>query len=472
VSKRRIVREAAFQLYAAAYIAVLGVDVLDDVSRASVRSAELGRPLPVLIAIGAVSLIVLAGVAGRVGVALRPSAAEVQFSLLSSTLRERSLARAVRSALGLSVTAAVALGVVVMVLCPAQFGAVGIGGRMAYLAFAGGVGALALAVHLLVAERRVTPLAIAGLAVATTFVADIANGIHRSLTSVLVPTLGLGAVGLWHASRNAERIPLERVARGSFALDSAALAVAGNDVRSLMLALRNFGESPWRSRSRFEVPTALAVRFPVTARTVRSVARWRLSRWVGIAALVLGITGMCTSGERSLTRAALAALLLWALGLYLNEPLAQEHDRRDRLASLPNARSVEVRHVVVGWATTFGVLVPAFATRLPFAASVFLGVAGASAATVAAAMSLRSTWTLLLNPRHIGMPPELVAGHMLYKLARPALVALVCLGSWRAGVVGIGVALPGMCAVAVLLAWVATNNFERARTSFAGLVFR
>jgi len=176
----------------------------------------------------------------------------------------------------------------------------------------------------------------------------------------------------------------------------------------------------------------------------------------------------------SIRATALAALVLWALGLALNEPLAQEHDRKDRLSLLPNARSVEYRHIGVGWAVAFICQTPSTVIAMGGHAPTAIGLAAAaaSAATVAAAVSLRATWKPLLDPRSLGLPPEAIASKIIYELARPGLAAFVCLAFWRLGVSGLAVAAPGVVAMGVLLAWIGTDGFNSARRAVPWLVSR
>jgi hypothetical protein len=477
VAGRRTLGQFAFHVYAALYVAILGLGVLRDLAGASVRPETVPLRAAAVAGIALVGILAAAGWTGRTAVALRTTPAELQLSLLSPAPRPKTLQRTFLAGLGISSTITAALGLVLMVLSPAQFGGLPLAGRFAFLTFSAGTGALAFGVHVLVAERRGKPLTIAGIAVAATLLADalrrhgqsmltssVRGVVTKSPLPALVGVLGLAGVAGWIAWRQAERLPLERIATGTNLSDGASVAFAGNDVRSLALILRRFGASP-RPRPLFSVPGGFALRFPMAARSLRSVARWRLGRWMTVLALTALVTALLTSGAPSTERAALAALLLWALGLTFQEPLAQEHDRRDRLNLLPNAKSVELRAVGFGFLLTFVVLGAAFGTQIRTLSAVYLAVAATAAATVASTLSLRSTWKLLIGPEALGMPPEAIAGQVLFRLSRPGVVGFLCLTTWRLGSSGIVVVLPGSAILVALAAAIGTDNFERLRVS-------
>ena len=478
---------AGFRIYAAAYLAVLVYGFFGDLNRGRVQPETISGRVLGIAGVVVVGLVAGVGLAGRAAVALRPSSAEVQYSLLSPVPRRRSLSRSIRASLTLSSIAAVVAMVALMLICTAQFSGLSLASAVAYLVAAAGVGVIGFGVHLLVAEGRGKPLAWAGVAVALTLASDIANGSARSPVAGAVRSLrgdaavasiaavyAVGGLLVWLGTRQAERIALEAIARGADVADRASVALSGNDLRTLLVLYRSLGARAWREAPLFRLPRAASLRWPVLTRSLRGIARWRATRWLFVAASAAGVGALLSVQPVSIRTTALAALVLWAFGLALNEPLAQEHDRADRLALLPNARSVEYRHIGVGWAVAFIWLTPstviALAGHATITTAIGVAAAAASGATVAAAVSFRATWKPLLNPQSLGLPPEAIASKIIYELARPGLAAFVCLAFWRLGVSGLAVAAPGVIAMGALLAWIATDGFNSTRRALPWLV--
>lgn len=481
---RRKYKGLAFRIYSAAYIAIIGAGLIGDVTSGSGPPISSTRT-SALVGLTVVAVVVVAGISGRNAVALRPTAAEVQLTLLSPAPRQVGLRRSAAVGVAGSALAVVAGALVAMTLAPSHFAGLSAVGVTGFIGFAGGVGALAFAAHLLVAEGRHKLISVAGVAVTLTLAADVMRASGQTAVTALLrrllagsPLPALAAISIlagpagWVAWRGIERLSLERIARGADASELASFALAGNDVRSFALVLRSFGRPPWRDKPLFTVPTGFALRYPAAARSLRCVARWRSSRWIAVAILSAVTVALLTSGAPSITRAALAALLLWALGLAVSEPLAEENDRQDRLALLPDANLVELRLIGVSAVIAFSVLFVSLATQLPIVTALGLAVAATSAAVVSSSMSLRSTWKLLMNPDLLGQPPEAIAGQMLYKLTRPAIVAFVCLVGWRTQQPGFVVAMPGLLVFAALIAAIASDNFRRPRAWLLSAVVR
>lgn len=472
----------AFRVYSAAYVAVLGVGVLSDLSHRAGTHPMQPRSAA-LIALGLLAGTAIVAATGRRAVALRVSEAELQLSLLSPRPRRDTLRRTTLRSLGLCVAVCGFGGLVAVALSNGSGG--GTDAALSVVCFASGIGGLAFGVHLLVAEQRGRPLTVAALAVALTLVADVVRergrsvlttAVRQALTGgswlVVLVVSALASLVVWVAWQDSERLSLERIGAGSATSDGASLAVAGNDIRSLLLVTRAVGARAWRTKPLFRVSTAFALSAPATTRTLRFIARWRLSRWVTVLSTIATATVLLTSGSPSFARLALVALLLWALGLALNEPFAQEHDRRDRLRLLPQARSLELRLLGSSTCTTFIVLLPALWVRLPVATAACLATAAAAAATVASGVSFRSEWKLLLDPKLAGQPPEAIAAQMLYKLSRPGIAAAVCLTGWQAGATGVTLAAPGLLCLAALGAAILTDDFDRLRRITIGALAR
>lgn len=475
-------RSFAFRLYVAGYIAVIAFALLQDLSGGDAASLALTPRVSGVAALLVVGAVAAAGFAARTTAALRPSAAEIQLTLLSPVLRRTSLARSVTAAVKVAACVSVVVMFTVMLIFTEQFSGVRLTTNLAFLGAAGGVGVIAFGTHLLMAERRGKPLTLAGVAIAATVLVDVSAGsaaspVVRAVRAlrgdaalmVVIATYAIGAILVRIALRDAERIKLESIRRGVDASDRAVVAAAGNDLRSLLLVYRSLGARGWRDRPVVRITASAASRWPVAVRAVRGMARWRVGRWAFVALNVVAIGLLLDVQPVSLRTTALAALVLWSLGLALNEPFAQEHDRSDRLALLPNSRSVELRHIGVSGVVTFALLTAVFSIVLQGDASAWsvIGLAGAAAsgAAVAAVVSLRAAWKPLLDPNMLGWQPEVIATRILFQIARPAIYAFLCLGFWRAGMTGIALITPGLVAMALLAAWVATDGFCDVRRS-------
>ncbi|MEY2396828.1 MAG: hypothetical protein QOJ00_2 [Actinomycetota bacterium] len=461
----------AYTLYVTAYFAVLGFGLVGDLAGEHARAQTITpRASAVAGAVIAVIVIVAAQV-GRTAVALRPSPAEVQYALLSPMSRQSSLARATGLSVVASMIGTAVAALVLMITSAPQFGGLSVGIQLSYVAFAAGVGLVAFALHLLVAERRwrAPLLALALLSLAASAY-DVSRGAEVSpftfavralregapALSVLGP-FALGGVVLWLALARAEHIPLEMIGRGSDIADRAGVALLGNDLRTLLMLQRSMGAQPWRTRPHVRFGSRLARRFPVLMRALRGMARWRLYRWLMFLTLSSAIGALLRVHPATARTIGLASFALWLLGLILCEPLAQENDRSDRLFLLPRSRTIEYRHVAVSWSITFvWLLAVSWATvrdRTPALSIVAVAAAAASAATTAAAISYRREWKSVVKETSIFMP-DMGSSALLISVLWPALVAAACLFPWASHQDGLVIAAPSAIVLGFLVSWI------------------
>lgn len=466
----------AYRIYVAGYCVVFGLGFLRDLG------GDVARPLDIAPGTSAIAGAVITAVAivaasfGRSAVALRPSSAEVQLALLSPAPRTATLARSIGVTSTASIVASGAAGLVVMLTSAAQFAGLNVATQLAYVAFAAGVGFVAFGAHLLVAERRYRfPLAAVGLALAALAGVDVAQASALSPFTYLVRALregapwlsvigpvALGGILAWRANLGAEDIPLEKVSRGSDLADRAEIALAGNDVRALLMLQRSLGALPWRPRPRLRISPRFARRFPILGRSLRGIVRWRAYRWLFVVTTSAAIGALLRVHPANIRTIGLAAVSLWFLGFVFCEPLAQEHDRTDRLALLPKSRWIEYRHVSVSWLLTFGWLVPALAValhgRATAASTVALAAACAVAATAAAAISFRRPWKMLTDrPSAYAGNADAAGVAILVSVLWPAIVAAICLTSWGLNVSGVAVVMPAVYVAIGLALWIAKD---------------
>lgn len=466
----------AYRIYVLMYFSVIGFGVLGDLRGKDPTPLTITTKASAVGGLCVLAVFVGSAIAGRMAVALRPSPAEIQLALLSPLPRSQALARAT----GLSSTVAFVGGgaamLVMMLGASAQFTGLTVAIQLAYMGAAAGVTLVAFGLHLLVVERRyLVPMGVvtatlvvlsardalvgSRLSPVTVAVIDVRRG---APAAIVIALFVVGAALVWLAIAGAERIPLEKVARGAGVADRAAVAIFGNDLRTIILLQRSVGAHTWTYRPPLRVPRQFALAFPVTARGLRNLARWRLVRWLFVVATAAGVAALLRVEPVSVRTVGLSAAVLWGLGLALGEPLAQEHDRADRLALLPEPHSIEYRHLAFSWAMAFVILGAALTTALHDrvdALSIFgLTCAAASAATVAGASTYRKVWKPLVGQGSAGMFPESAGIGIAFSVAKPAVFAFVSLAAWF-GSTGLVVAVPGFGVLACLVIWIRTDGF-------------
>lgn len=471
----------AYRLYVLAYFAVIGFGVLGDLRGEDPTPLTITTRASAAGGLCVMAVFVGAALAGRMAVALRPSPAEIQLALMSPLPRSQALARATGLSSSVAFLGGGAAMLVMMLGASAQFTGLTVAIQLAYVGAAAGVGLVAFGVHLLVVERRhLVPMGLAIVALLGLSIRDVTAGTRSSPVTVAVADIRRGAPAVvvialfvtgsllvWRAIAGAERIPLEKVARGAGVADRAIIAIAGNDLRTLILLQRSIGAHSWTYRPPLRVSRRFAVKFPVTGRGLRNMTRWRLARWIFVAANAAGVASLLRVQPASARTVGLSAAVLWAMGLALGEPLAQEHDRADRMALLPRAHSIEYRHLAFSWVVTAVFLGAAFgvAMRDQVDAITIIGLAGAaaSAATVAGATTYRKVWKPLLGGGSVGMFPETMGLSIAMSVAKPAIFSFVALSAWLLKATGLGVAIPGLIALALLVVWIATDGLAPAK---------
>ena len=334
--------EYAYRIYAAAYFAVLGFALLGDLSGHRTTPLAITPRASALAGLAAGVAILAMGLSGYRAVAIRPTPAEIQFDILSPVPRRRTLTRPTAFSATSAAIGGAVLMLITMLTSPKQFGGLTVGRQVGYLAFAAGTAVAGFAAHLIVAERaRRSVLVTLVLAALGLSAYDAISGHEVAPLTVAIEWLrdgpalvtivgvwALGIAGIVTATRRAERLPVELIARGADVLDKATFALAGNDFRSLLLLQRSITNA-WRDRPLIRFSSSLARRFPVTIRALRGLARWRYGRVFVLVASALGSATMLAD-EPTIRTLALAAAALWVLGLVLAEPFAQENDRRGR----------------------------------------------------------------------------------------------------------------------------------------------
>ncbi|MBA2607643.1 MAG: hypothetical protein H0U92_01730, partial [Actinobacteria bacterium] len=239
--------------------------------------------------------------------------------------------------------------------------------------------------------------------------------------------------------------------------DRASVALVGNDLRTLLMLQRSMGAQPWRSRPRVRFSPALARRFPVLLRALRGIARWRVYRWLVFLTISTSIGALLRVHPATARTIGLASFALWILGLVLCEPIAQEHDRTDRLMLLPQPRNIEYRHIAVSWSVTFvwllAVMTVAARDRVDAASIVGIAAAAATAATVAASISFRRVWKSLVKETAL-YAPDFGGFSLMISVLWPALVAAACLSPWASDRTGLALVGPSIVVMTGLVMWV------------------
>jgi hypothetical protein len=125
---------------------------------------------------------------------------------------------------------------------------------------------------------------------------------------------------------------------------------------------------------------------------------------------------------------AVAALALWGAALDAVEPLAQELDSRDRLASYPRAEGwIALRHLAVPFTVMLGACLAGVAAALPFGQPGIVAEVGLATVIPAASASvLGAAVTLLREPKQVildPLRPEVTGVGLLIREALPPTIA-------------------------------------------------
>lgn len=461
--------EYVWRLYVLAYFSVVGFALLGDLSGHRLHPTNISTRASALAGLSVGVIIVTMGLSGFRAIAIRPTPAEIQFDLLSPIRRSQTLARPTAFSATSAAIGGALIMLAVMLTSPTQFGGVPVGRQVGYLGFAAGVAVVGFAAHLLVAQRATrTALVSTCAALGLTSAFDVAR--NRELAPLtkgvewlrdgplLIPIGGAwlaGVVGIVWATRRAERLPVELIARGSDVLDRATFALAGNDFRSLLLLQRSITHA-WRDYPIVRFPSRLARRYPLTVRALRGLARWRYGRVFVLLATAGGSAAMLSADHATVRTLALAAAPLWVLGLILAEPFAQENDRRDALELLPDSVSVESRHVMVSWVLAFATMLAAVTAIGTVSAGrgVATAIAAASAATCASTITFRRRWKSVFTTAVAADPTGMGGGTIIIQMAWPAIVAFICIAGLLVDGPVVALAIRSLAVFGITLGWV------------------
>jgi hypothetical protein len=226
-------------------------------------------------------------------------------------------------------------------------------------------------------------------------------------------------------------LSLEASLRRTGLVGRARFAVTARDLRTVMVLWRQLAQE--RPRRRPWLP------LPLGGGRGRRLAVWKRGwygflRWPGrrvLRLLLLGaIAGLATRGAWSaaVPLVAVAAIALWAAALDAAEPLAEELDSRDRLASYPRPEGwIALRHLAVPFTVMLGVCLVGVAVALPFGQpGVVVEVGLATVIPAASASVLAAAVTLLREPKQVildPLRPEVTGLGLLLREALPPTIA-------------------------------------------------
>lgn len=364
--------EALYRAYIAAIIAVIAVVALSGLTRdAAVAHSALGdvRAHGAAVVGAAIALGVALALrsAGRGG-PLALEAADVRHLLMAPVERRYVLRGPAVQQLRFGAFAAGAVGGVVGIVAYRRLP----GAPAAWVVALAATGAVA-AVGVLGAGQAASGgrlkrwwSLLAGLAVLGWSAADILFGTRTSPFTLLgelalwplhldpmalvgvAVSLGLACAGL----ASVGGLSIEAAERRSELVGALRFAATARDLRTVMVLRRQLAQERPRRRPWLPVarrPGRAAPGLAVWKRGWQGVLRWPARRLARL--LVLGgIAGLAMRGMWAGTTPllAVAAVAMWAGALDAVEPLSQELDHLDRLASYPHAEGwVQVRHLLV-----------------------------------------------------------------------------------------------------------------------------
>lgn len=453
-----------------------------------------------------VGLLVAAGVrSGRRGGPLAMEAADVHHLLSAPLDRRVALRSQVTGLLGYGAAGGAVVGALAGALCAQRLPG-GAGAWWGSGALFGAATVLLVLGAAMVAASRSVPAwwTIGGAALLLGWSAgELLGYLPGSPTSVLARTAtwplrfsawsllaiaGCVAVAVAGA-RLIGSLSIEQARRRTALVGQLRFAVTQQDLRSVLLLRRQLANELPRSRPLLRVPSAVAARWPVAARDLRSVLRWPAVRLVRV--LLLGL--LAAVALRGVAAGTTPLVLVAGIAGYLAaldalEPLAQEVDHPTARRSYPIAEGrLLVAHLVTPFLTmlvaaALGLLV---VWALAPAAEV-LSVGAIAAVTWAAASIAGAAISIVseIEPPAAGaemMSVEVAGPRVLFRLAWPPLVAtaggvpvLVAQRAVRTAgeVTGAGVRAAMFVTLLVLLvvAWVRFRSdlHEAATTSTRG----
>ena len=243
--------------------------------------------------------------------------------------------------------------------------------------------------------------------------------------AVLLPVLALLTIG---------GLSIEAATRRTALVGQLRFAVTQQDLRTVVLLRRQLASERPRTRPWFPaVPGAIARKFPVFARDMRSVARWpvvRVARVLVVGAAI-GLTARATWAGTTPLVLVLGALA-YVAALDAIEPLAQDIDHPGLLGSVPEVEGVVmVKHLAEPVLVMIGVGLVALGTAYgvdpnPEVLRVGLPLLlpAALAGVCGAAITVVSEATLETSQEAI-MPPEVAGPRLLFRTVWPPAVAVI-----------------------------------------------
>jgi hypothetical protein len=208
------------------------------------------------------------------------------------------------------------------------------------------------------------------------------------------------------------------------------LAVARQDLRTVVLLQRRLAQDAARRRPWFPVPSGRTL--PVFRRDLRSLARLPMVRLLRVVTLCTASVAAAVATWRGTTVLVLvAALALWAAALDVIEPLAQELDHPDRWAGYPvTPGDLLTRHLVApGIALALITSVPVGLLALLTEPGTVLQTAAALLVPACAAAVLGASVSVAMAPfdpvSMQNLMPETVGSQLVMRTAIPPAITVV-----------------------------------------------
>ena len=258
------------------------------------------------------------------------------------------------------------------------------------------------------------------------FTSPSAGGIAYVVAIVVgVAVLGVHRIG---------GLSLEKAWRRSGAADQLRVAVGLNDLRTALLLLRRRAlESP-RRRPWRTVGGRWTARYPIAARSVRSLLRWPLSR-LGRFMLLAATSGAIAVASADVPFLSLGVALLtyWA-ALDAVDALSQELDHPDLQQGYPLAGEVLARRhlgVPLMTMTVFCAIASCAAGAVGGVEAAVTGLLATPIIALAAVAGATLTATRIARPltkiTDVALPPEAVAPRIIVRVAAPIIPLLASL---------------------------------------------
>jgi hypothetical protein len=305
----------------------------------------------------------------------------------------------------------------------------------------------------------------------TTFAGDILFWPLRSGAQGLA-WVGLGVLLAGAGAALIGGLSIEAARRRTTLVGQLRFAVTQQDMRSVVLLLRQLASEVPRNRGWFPVPRVFARRFPVTARDLQSVAHWPRVRIFRVLVLVVG-AGLAVRGMWSGTTplVLVAGLATYVAALDATEPLSQEVDHPTLAESMPMPGGLLLlRHLVEPCIVLVGAGLIALGVALALdPAPDVLGVGAVTVITAAfaavAGAAVSTVSSIDTGSDNALSTPEIAGPRMVFRTAWPPLIAILGFApAFVAGRVGTdGDPLSSALAVAIAVLMLVTAVFGWVR---------